>query len=143
MSEWIKISPDSLIQSHRQHPAEMQFFRSPFDVPTALRATLEPSTRLFKIDFRYIGNEEGTERINVTQRVKFEVGKHSSRLFAIIVDVTDLRGPEELGPVMREAVDRLERRGAKAAKENYDATVEAIEQKHPQILKNLVAASAW
>lgn len=143
MSGWITLSPDAFIHSHRQQPnAEELFFRSPFDVPEAIRIALDPERRSAVIHLRYIGGDEPTERIALTARVGAEVGKRSRRFFGIYLS-GEIRTPQELAAAIGEAAAEIRSRADALAAENSDATVEAIESTRPRLFRDLQLAAAF
>jgi hypothetical protein len=141
MSGWITLSPDAFIHSHRQQPNDGElFFRSPFDVPEAIRIEFDPQRRTAAIHLRYIGGDEPTERIALTTRVSADVGKRSRRFFGIYLPGGT---PQELGAAVGEAAAEIRSRANALAAENSDATVEAIESTRPRLFSDLQFAAAY
>ena len=137
MSEWIHIPAENLIESHRAHPGTTLFFRSPFDIPVAVRPVASGS--VVTLELRYLDNEERVEKITANERVSFEIGRHSKRLFKITVDTS--KSDEELLPLLEDALNQLRAVTKAPSTENYDATSQAIAQQKAQIVQQLAPAT--
>ena len=88
LGRWIRVKPDNYVEPTKE--MEAGTFISPYDIPNGVRGTYDEELERFVVEFRYmvdekyrcLGNDEG---------VCIRLGKHSSRIVGIEVDVDRLR----------------------------------------------------
>lgn len=92
ISEWITVSQEEINKplSENKNGIKIHFMISPFDVPVATRAGVEPSENgpgIYFLEFKYISEEKNSQIINGDSGIQFEVGKNSRKIHKIMIDL--------------------------------------------------------
>lgn len=144
MSQWIRVSPESPMESESSGPIETRIQASPYDVPVAFRASLRGNRIL--IEFRYLDKDEPTVALQKDTQVTLILGQHSKRLMGIDIEAPTGVASEELARALRSdavrsALQRLRVESADPnAKENYVVAENIVETKESAIIQELLSA---
>ena len=127
MGEWIRLEDGKYNPPRKEvlRGVEVNVFMSPYDVPRAIHGEFDKASKRFKIKFQYIGDEVTTQK-KVDSHVCVHVGKNSSRLYGIDVDVIGL-DVQAVGLQIFNAIAGLRSKPPKFRRDNYSAAAEAIE----------------
>jgi len=94
MAIWLQVDTNNAEELTKRLSPEgsskvtVEFLVSSYDIPEAVRGSYNKEKDQFVIEFRYIGNSnEPTEPQPQDDYVTFVVGKNSSRLYGIEIDV--------------------------------------------------------
>jgi hypothetical protein len=117
MTNWIPLQAIGL--SAVDAGPKVTAFRSPFDIPTALRVTHDAALTRLKVEFRYLGSDERTREERIAGAV-CHLGIHSGRVYAIDLDLTI-----EAAVALRRALKSLEQQHRRSAR-NYEAAGQAV-----------------
>src|SRR3972149_2878972 len=94
MSRWLQVNPDAEEFTKRLQTegskVKVEFMVSSYDIPEAVRGSYNKENDRFVIEFKYIGDEP-TKAEPQDNYVTFVIGKNSSRLYRIEIDVKALR----------------------------------------------------
>ncbi|HEY2931851.1 MAG TPA: hypothetical protein VGK99_08880 [Acidobacteriota bacterium] len=127
-------------------PTAVTLHLSPYDVPEAVRGFYDEDLKRFVIEFRYIGDEPTERAESSVAHFGFRVGKNSSRIYAIEIDVDALKAKQvALKVELQKAIDNLTERvsSRKSAtdlrKENYALAKEIITHEGSKIFEHLDA----
>lgn len=119
---------------------KIQLYVSPHDVPLAVRGFPDEKTGHFVIEFRYLDDEPVATKQEGTN-VLIRLGKHSRRIFAIELDLAELRAETvqlELMSVVRSAVRKLDdARDDASLKTNHRLAVNVIEERKERLLPSI------
>lgn len=93
ISEWITVSQEEINKptSENKNGIKIHFMISPFDVPVATRAGVEPAEigpGTYFLEFKYISEEKNSRIVNGEQGIQFEVGKNSRKIHKILIDLS-------------------------------------------------------
>ena len=96
MSKWLQVNPDAEELTQRLQTegskVKVEFLVSSYDIPDAVRGSYNEESGRFVIEFKYIDNSnEPTKPEPQDDYVTFIVGKNSSRLYQIEIDVKALK----------------------------------------------------
>ncbi|HEX8398808.1 MAG TPA: hypothetical protein VF644_15350 [Pyrinomonadaceae bacterium] len=119
---------------------EVELFVSPYDIPKAVRASLDEDKRYLTIEFKYL-NEEPTEDKKENNYVEYKLGKASHRLQAIKIDIDNLMKQENIKfnitkrDKLLSAINILLRKtNGESPRDNYELVQDAIRAKENEIL---------
>lgn len=92
ISEWITVSQEEINKptSENKNGIKIHFMISPFDVPVATRAGVEPSDTgpgVYFLEFKYISEEKNSRTVNTDHGIQLEVGKNSRKIHKILIDL--------------------------------------------------------
>lgn len=89
VAEWIDIDPSRFNDERTttKDGVELIVGMSPYDLPDGVRGYYADHQDQFVIQFRYLSDDEPQTEVVCNEHVKFFVGVHSKRLYAIHVDV--------------------------------------------------------
>lgn len=94
MSRWLQVNPDVEEFTKRLQTegskVKIEFMVSSYDIPEAVRGSYNKEKDRFVIEFKYIGDEP-TKAEPQDNYVTFVIGKNSSRLYRIKIDVKALK----------------------------------------------------
>lgn len=89
MKKWIETDTYKLSQiegdGQKQAKQQITFLLSPYDVPDAVRATIDEETQRIVIEFRYIPIREKTVKKR-NNGVEFELGAKTKRIYKIFLE---------------------------------------------------------
>ncbi|NUQ01147.1 MAG: hypothetical protein HUU35_14965 [Armatimonadetes bacterium] len=84
MAEWILLDPESPRLRHQERQgSQMAVYASPYDVPEAIRFSLDPASGWLRIDLRYIDGGEKTNDPSTQAPVRIWTGRRSGRVYRI------------------------------------------------------------
>lgn len=146
MADWIKLDQLALVQrnaeSHSERGVQINLALSPFDVPEALRGHFDAAIKRFVIEFRYMQEEAWSLR-KEDEYLSLRIGRHSSRLHGIEIDVVALRAKHValmMLPQIDKALARLSAREHSKRGRNYQVVRSVMQQEEPQLRQELAAA---
>lgn len=98
MDGWIKLNPSRInkLRDREFNGIHIQVMVAPYDVPTAVRGSLDSPTKTFNIAFKYSGEEETESSDAQHDGIQLFIGKDSKRLYRIEIDLQSLK-PESIG----------------------------------------------
>ncbi len=120
---------------------------SPYDVPIAMRSTIDRDHNRAKLEFRYIGSDESLDVIPVSDDMDVLLGKTSRRLYAISVDrnlLSHASSSQQIESSFENAFRKLQSLSLKHLRpENYTAAKKAMAAKTLEVfpLPNIFAAA--
>lgn len=114
MSDWLTVNPAEFNKPEQKkiHGMNVEVFVSPYDMPEAVRGTYAQESKIFTIEFRYIGGDESLEPV-IQEGITAFVGKHSKRIYKIEFPIENQRAvglrliPEVLGRLQNHPSPRL------------------------------------
>jgi hypothetical protein len=133
MTDWLDLDLDTETSERSQEirGVKVELLVSPYDIPEAIRGYFHKSKERFVIEFKYIGYEPTTPKVE-DRYTTLLVGKNSGRLYGIELDLNAL-GVESVEMRMRvakevhEAIDHLVNQPANPVRsENYRLVKDAI-----------------
>lgn len=133
VKDWISVNQNELntacIEEHRG--VKVQAYASPFDIPVAVRGSYDEKTGRLALDFRYFTEEEDTVQQSPEQHVTLLVGKNSSRIHRIELDLEKM----DVDVAARNVVELLSALGSKPRNRlnNFMTAGRAISQKREEI----------
>ena len=117
MTEWVKVDTSEINKEVPKdiHGVSVKVSFSPYDVPREWRGEREPNSEFFKIEFRYLLDEEThTVKSSPESPIELEIGDNSQRIYAIRINVVKLGlGTEcdhvhlEIEPLARNVVQAI------------------------------------
>jgi hypothetical protein len=137
-TKWIEL-PSFRLSQLPNIGNHQQVFRSPYDVPDALRATYDSEKGLLALDFHYMTPEPQTKTIDVQPDLQFTLGRNSGNIYGIVVQVKSTAAlahlPSRLGESLKElAVKRP------ANSENYHVVAQVVHENSNALLPIPVGA---
>lgn len=120
---------------------------SPYDVPIAMRSTIDTDHDRVKLEFRYIGSDESLDVIPVADNMDVLLGKTSGRLYAISVDrslLSHASSSQQMESSFESAIRKLKALSLKRLRpENYTAAQKAMAAKTVEVfpLPNIFAVA--
>ena len=147
---WIRVTPSNYVALG--DAIEVGILISPYDIPDGVRGGYDKDLGRFVVEFRYMVDEE-YRHFDVDDGVCIRLGKHSSRIVGIEVDVDRLNISQVTVKVDRSAaasaaIDKAIRNVEKAKdararrRENYVVAQRVLEDKHDDIFSNMPHAAA-
>jgi len=149
MSIWLQVNTNNAEELTKRLPPEgskvkVEFLVSSYDIPEAVRGSYNKEKCQFVIEFRYIGNSnEPTKLQPQDDYVTFVVGKNSSRLYGIEIDVKALKIEEvELRVKIKDEVKKtinnlIQRPINRLRLDNYWLTRKALSEKEDELYSPL------
>ena len=135
MTSWLPVDlPAQAADPEMVNGVEFRVVVSPYDRPEAVRGYWDDHRRRFVIEFRYMGGTEATRQRPAGDHVTFDVGRHSDRLYRILVD-TDSMGVEAVALKM-DVLGALQQ-GSKAGHRdnNRRAVREALQSRQRELFE--------
>lgn len=129
MSVWIALHIGNLSAVDDAGPT-MSAFRSPFDIPTAMRGIHDEPSKRFRLEFRYLSGDERTKEVTTGGAV-CHLGVHSGRIYAIDLDLAQT--VDANAQALRSAFKRLEQQYRRSAR-NYEAAEKAVAEHQEELL---------
>jgi hypothetical protein len=151
MANWVEVDWNRLNQPRREtiNGVEVTVYFSPYDMPEAVKGEYNDAKDRFVIRFQYLGGEEPVEHRDEDEHVRLGIGKKTSRLHEILVDVKSLQANGVMLKMQQSdlVADEVENAIAKFAsftaaprKGNYEAVSEALQQQREQVYSPLAGA---
>ena len=146
MSDWLKLEHFELHPKQRVENVqgvEVRILASPHNVPEAVRGFFDKSKDRFAIEFKYLDDEEKVSAKSNLPEATFYVGKNSSRLWRIEIDVKALKAKQvtltvETPKIVEQGLRMLQSKPqAISIEQNYELATEAIERKKDQLFEPL------
>lgn len=138
-SHWLRVDPATFDPDETVVRQGVRFhvFLSPYDLPDAVRGELEPSSKRFIIEFRYV-TDEPTKTVIVDKHVSLLIGEASKRLRQITVDVIGL-GTNEVALRIDRAIDALPQviGSGRLPTANFSVARNVFHRKQPELLATL------
>lgn len=138
MSRWLRVNPDAGEFTERRQTegskVKVEFLVSSYDIPSAVRGSYNKEKDWFAIEFKYIGDEP-TKTQPQDNYVTFVIGKNSSRLYGIEIDVKALRVEKvELQMKIKDEVKKtlnnlIQKPINRLRQDNYRLTQKALSEK--------------
>ncbi len=148
MSGWQRLEGlDTQVANRDDGSVKIRLFLSPFDIPEAVRGYRDAKSGKFRIEFKYVSEEE--ERVLEqpgNEYISLFVGKNSGRLLRIDVDVNSLKTSSvqlEMAALekVEDAIDELNRLVPDVRKHgNYDLAKKVIASNKDELFEELVPA---
>jgi hypothetical protein len=140
MSGWIEVPLEQLSRpSSHVEPRGLQSFRSPFDVPAAVRSRYDEKNRKFIIEFAYISSEQ-TEPRAVEPTVVVSLGRNSSRIFRVELGVSKEATMQSIQAMLSEVFRTLLIRVRNAPSDSYEAARDAVDLERGELFRELKIA---
>jgi hypothetical protein len=140
MTSWIDVPLEQLSRPTQEFRERgLQSFRSPFDVPAAIRSRYDASARRLAIEFAYLGSEE-TEASDLDHSVKVDLGRNSHRVYRIEFGLDEHITNEIIQQIVADALSRLRKRYRDAPIESYDAAQAAVELERGLLFQDLASS---
>jgi hypothetical protein len=153
MAKWVQVDWEKLNQPRQQtiNGVEVTVYLSPYDMPEAVKGEYNDAKDRFVVRFQYLGGKEPIEYRSEDEHVQLGIGRKTSRLHEILVDVNALQAnsvmlkmqPSDLvANEVKDAIDRFARSPVAAApqKGNYEAVSEVLQQRREQVYSPLAGA---
>jgi hypothetical protein len=146
MSEWMKLDLASLDKgrTERIHGVMVHLLASPHNVPEAVRGFYDKAKERFVIEFRYLDEEDTVKKTANAETCLF-VGKNSSRLYRIELDVRALKA-KEVGLLVSAPQSAMEgiqylkqHQQSLSIERNYDVADTVIEREKGKLFQPLHA----
>lgn len=149
MSIWLQVNTNNAEELTERPPPEgskvkVEFLVSSYDIPEAVRGSYNKEKGQFVIEFRYIGNSnEPTKPQTQDDYVTFVVGKNSSRLYGIEIDVKALKVEEvalrvKIKDEVKKTINNLIKRPInRLRRDNYRLTQKALSEKEDELYSPL------
>jgi hypothetical protein len=147
MSEWLEINPTEFSKPVQVQirGAKVDVFLSPYDMPEAFRCSYDKDTKIFLIEFRYIGGDEPIE-IDTLESATISIGKRSKRVYKIELEKIELTKEKQFAlrlilPKIDAVLENLEHdRGLTQHSGNYQVAKRILEKRAEKLIQNQVAA---
>lgn len=88
LGHWIRVKPGNYLEPIEE--VDIGILISPYDIPDGIRGGYDEHLKRFVVEFRYMVDEE-YRREDGDDGVSIRLGKHSSRIVGIEIDVDRLR----------------------------------------------------
>jgi len=147
MAPWRQLSAEKLNKGEErtEQGVVIHVFLSPYDVPEGVRGEYDEKSKVFRIEFKYLTDEESTEISEEGKSISLVVGRNSKRLLGISVDVHSLKADSiqlklEVLQLVEKAIAELEDTGKpKQRKANYRLARRVIDEHRDELLAPLGA----
>lgn len=136
MNNWIPLDPNDLNQGReeRRNGVVLRVFVSPHDVPISVRGGYDDKADRFVIEFKYVADEP-TSREKVQEHISALVGKHSRRIYSLIVDIKRMGATEINLELLTAALGSLAREEHfRSKQENFKVVLDAIRKNQQPLL---------
>jgi hypothetical protein len=153
MAKWVQVDWEKLNQPRQQtiNGVAVTVYLSPYDMPEAVKGEYNDAKDRFVVRFQYLGGKEPIEYRSEDEHVQLGIGRKTSRLHEILVDVNALQAnsvmlkmqPSELvANEVKEAIERFARSPVAVAPQqgNYEAVSEVLQQRREQVYSPLAGA---
>ncbi len=130
------------IEHRKLQGVKVDVLVSPYDIPEAVRGDFIEGKNRFVIEFKYISEESTRERL-LEPNVKVRIGKNSSRLYAIDLDMKALDASAvslrvQVAEALRNVLTHLIQQPVSAVRQkNYKLAKDVIEQNETRILQTV------
>ena len=154
LGRWISVKPDNYVAS--DDAIDIRILTSPYDIPDGVRGGYDDDLHRFVVEFRYMLDEQ-YHIFDVGDGVRIRLGKHSSRIVGVELDVDQpsayaaikkaIQNVEETLNVRTGQIDRRSRpkrvhSGGRHKRQNYVVAQRVLEDKQDDIFGNLQHAVA-
>ena len=148
VSPWIRVKPGKYVVLGDSIEAGVLI--SPYDIPNGVRGGYDDDLDCFVVEFRYMVNEE-YRSVGADNGTRIRLGKHSSRIIGVEVDVDRLGfavAVEDRNAAAYAAIDKAMQdvekiEDARARRrENYVVAQKVLEDKQDEIFGNVQYAVA-
>jgi len=138
MNTWIPVNRGTFEDGkiERFHGVEIKVFISPYDIPEAIGAGYDDKIDRFVIKFRYL-SEEPTYEQKQDDVISLKLGKRSSRICEVIIDMKKVNASEVklcLVEAVTNAINQFEKRNPNAGPlERFEVSKNLINENRSQI----------
>ncbi len=149
MSTWIKLNPAEFAEAREQsvHGVKAELYLSPYDIPQAVKGSVDEENCRFRIQFRYIGGEEPLEVRDSANSVYFKIGRRSRRLYEIDFPIDPAKEKiASLQLVLTELEDIFKKLSTSLGAEkqrragNYEVAKKILSKRGEKVIKQAQAA---
>lgn len=113
---------------------------SPYDIPDHVSGDYDKNAKRFVIRFHYPVDDEPLTAVEHAKNVHFHIGKHSQRLYEVVLDVDAMNvSAVELKLQVQRAVEAFAREPRHARSENYRIANEVIDEQGTEMFEPVTA----